>query len=300
MMGESIAIDAMRHMGPYPEALIRIERLLKEAAVPTQRDFYPYRIGVRSTYANILLIQGFQDQALDVAKIALEEARAVGNASLLVGILAKTVCQVALFVGDLDEAEQNVELLLDLSAKTSLNNWNALGCCMKGSLLHARGEAGGLALYRAGVERLRKARFTFSFTICLGGLAQVMATAGEISEAHPVIDEALERAGRNAEQWCLPELLRIKGELLQLDGSAQSEAAAEDLFLQALDEARRQKALSWELRAAMSLARLRRAMGRTAEARDLLQEVHGRFTEGFDAKDLRAAGTLLDELGAGH
>jgi predicted ATPase len=90
-------------------------------------------------------------------------------------------------------------------------------------------------------------------------------------------------------------LLRVKGELLLLRGTQEAEAAAEDHFRQALDWARRQGALSFELRAATSLARLLRNQGRSAaDATALLQPVYDRFTEGFDTADLKTAKALLD------
>ena len=94
----------------------------------------------------------------------------------------------------------------------------------------------------------------------------------------------------------MPELLRVKGELVLLQNAAAQAAAAEDYFRQARDWARRQGALSWELRAAASLARLLRDQGRSAEALALLQPVYERFTEGFDTADLKLARALLDDL----
>jgi len=95
---------------------------------------------------------------------------------------------------------------------------------------------------------------------------------------------------------CSPaKLVRIKGELLLLQG-APGAAAAEDHFRQALDWARQQGALSWELRAATSLARLLRDQDRVGEARDLLAPIYQRFTEGFGTADLQAAKRLLAEL----
>jgi predicted ATPase len=88
----------------------------------------------------------------------------------------------------------------------------------------------------------------------------------------------------------------VKGELLLLQGAPEAAATAEDHFRQALDWARRQGALSWELRAATSLARLLRDRDRIGEARDLLSSVYGRFTEGFGTADLQAAKQLLDKL----
>jgi predicted ATPase len=91
-------------------------------------------------------------------------------------------------------------------------------------------------------------------------------------------------------------LLRVKGELLLSQGVQGAAAAAEDHFRRALDWARRQGALSWELRAATSLARLLRDRGRSVDAIAVLQSAYDRFTEGFDTADLKAAKALLDAL----
>jgi predicted ATPase len=116
-----------------------------------------------------------------------------------------------------------------------------------------------------------------------------------VAEGLTAVDHALARAERNEGHWCTPDLFRIKGEILLLEG-ARNAAAAEDHFQRAIDWARRQKALSWELRAATSLARLWRSQSREEAARELLASVYDRFTEGFATIDLRAAKALLDDL----
>jgi predicted ATPase len=130
----------------------------------------------------------------------------------------------------------------------------------------------------------------------LGALAEGLGGAGQVAEGLMAIEEALARSERNDARWCMAELLRIKGELLLSKGAPNAAAAAEDHFRRALDWARRQTALSWELRAATSLARLFREQGRSADATALLQPVYDRFTEGFDTADPKAAKALLDEL----
>jgi predicted ATPase len=97
--------------------------------------------------------------------------------------------------------------------------------------------------------------------------------------------------------WLTPELLRLKGELLLLQSAPAAVETAEGLFRQALDEARRQDALSWQLRAATSLARVLRSQGRADDATACLRPIYDRFTEGFGTADLIAAKLLLDELG---
>jgi predicted ATPase len=123
-----------------------------------------------------------------------------------------------------------------------------------------------------------------------------LGRAGQIADGLAEIDEAIERCQHTEEHWVMSELLRIKSELLLLHAAPAAEAAAEDHFRHALDWARRQGALSWELRAATGLARLQRDQGRSADALTLLQPVYDRFTEGFDTSDLKAAKALLDAL----
>ena len=107
------------------------------------------------------------------------------------------------------------------------------------------------------------------------------------------MDDALQIVERTGERWLQAELNRHKGQLLLRQGHPE---AAEELYRKALSIAREQEAKLWELRAAVSLARLRRDQGRRAEARDLLAPVYGWFTEGFDTPDLKEAKALLDEL----
>ena len=105
--------------------------------------------------------------------------------------------------------------------------------------------------------------------------------------------DALQIVEKTGERWFAAELNRRKGELLLRQGDFE---AAEELYRKALSIAREQEAKLWELRAAASIARLRRDQGRRAEAHDLLAPVYGWFTEGFDTQDLKEAKTLLGEL----
>ena len=128
----------------------------------------------------------------------------------------------------------------------------------------------------------------------LSQLVEALVHAGRMAEGLAVLEAGMEQF----EAGCYtPELLRLKGELFLLQGTPAAAETAEDLFRQALDEARRQGALSWELRAATSLARLLRNQGRPADAIACLQPIYDRFTEGFGTADLIAAKQLLDDLG---
>ena len=120
---------------------------------------------------------------------------------------------------------------------------------------------------------------------------------GHFDAGLAAIDEALNRTERNSGFWWMPEALRLKGEILLLSDQANVRSA-EDYFRRSLDLAHHQGALSWELRAAASLARLLRDQGRAADALALLQPVYDRFTEGFETADLKTARNLLSTLSA--
>jgi predicted ATPase len=131
----------------------------------------------------------------------------------------------------------------------------------------------------------------------LGEMAVALGRASQIADAFAIIAEAIDRCESTEERWIMADLLRIKGELLLLQG-AQGAPEAEDHFRKALDRSRCEGSLSWELRAATSLAHLLRNQGRHADAIVCLQPIYDRFTEGFGTADLIAAKQLLDELSA--
>jgi predicted ATPase len=186
-------------------------------------------------------------------------------------------------------------MLIDHSARHALARWRAFGVSHQGVLLIQRGDlSSGLRLLRAGFAEPGAAGSVPRFFTFL--MAEALGRAGQIAAGLAAIEEAIVRSERSEERWAIAEFLRIKGELLLLEGAPGAAVAAQDLYQQALDWARRQGALSWELRAATSLARLLSEPGGSADATALLQPVYDRFTEGFATADLKAAKALLDDL----
>ena len=175
--------------------------------------------------------------------------------------------------------------------------WRAYGRGFQGVLVIQRGDViTGLRLLRAGFDEIGEAGFAI-FRLIAILRAEALGRAGYIADGLAAIEEAISRAERTEERWAMAELLRVKGELLLLQGAPGAAAVAEDHFRQALDWARQQGALSWELRAATSLARLLHTQGRSADGLAILQPVYERFTEGFDTADLKSAKGLLAALG---
>ena len=175
--------------------------------------------------------------------------------------------------------------------------WRAFGRSYQAVLVIQRGDLStGLRLLRASFDEpatVGAAPRLFTFL-----MAEALGRAAQFSDGLAAIEEAIISSELSEERWATAEFLRIKGELLLLRGApgAAAAAEAEDHFRQALDWARWQGALSWELRAATSLARLLSDQGRSADATALLQPVYDRFTEGFATADLKTAQALLDDL----
>jgi predicted ATPase len=244
--------------------------------------------------SHILWLQGFPDQAVHTAQNALDTARATNHALSLYNALGHGACPVALYVGDWPEADRLLAMLLEHLAKHGMTIWNALSCCLQGTLLVKRGDVAGVQLLRSAIDELREMRFGLRYSAYLGALAQGLGAAGQVTEARAAIEEALDWSEQSEERWYFAELLRIKGELFQLEKSRTAEDAAEDHYLQALECARRQGTLSWELRAATSLAQLWHEHRRTEGAYKLLASVYDQFTEGFETLDLRTARAQVD------
>jgi predicted ATPase len=246
--------------------------------------------------ARILWLQGFADQARRVVEQNIEEGRAVGNALSLCSVLGQGACPIVLLSGDLDAAERYGAMLLEHTDRHGPRIWHIWACCFRGLVTAKRGDnAAGVRAVREGLEQAGDARFLPRFLLVFGELAVCLGEAGEATAALTVVAEAIARCEARDERWYLAELLRTKAELLILQGGPKA-AASEDLFGQALNLARGQGALSWELRAATSLARLWRNKQRVADAGELLGEVYQRFTEGFATTDLRASKNLLGQL----
>ena len=301
LVGDRLLGLTLHFLGDQEGARRHLERVLDLYLPRAQRsDLIRYendqQVMARSTLAHVLWMQGFPDQAMRLAQSTVEDAQALDHAITLCNALVHAACPVALLNGDLPEAGRLLDLLFAYSAnRMSTHLW---GLCFEGALLVKRGDVtAGLRQLSSAVDELReRGRIGLLFHAFLADLAQSLGAAGRTAEALVMIDEALGLSERNDERWCVAESLRIKGELLLSQGEADSRMAAETHFRQGLDWAKRQGALSWELRCATSLARLWHGEGRSRPARELLGTVYARFSEGFETTDLTAAKTLLDSL----
>jgi predicted ATPase len=147
----------------------------------------------------------------------------------------------------------------------------------------------------SGIAAMRSAGTTLWMPLWFSHLARANAEIGRFDDARRCIGEAITAMETTKETWYEAEVTRIAGEVALLSPEPDVEQA-KAYFERALAVARAQQAKSWELRAAMSMARLWRDQGKRDKARDLLAPVYGWFTEGFDTLDLKEAKVLLDAL----
>jgi tetratricopeptide (TPR) repeat protein len=304
LFGERTMGIAQHFIGEQVNARRHLEQVLSHNLPSDKaRDIVPFRdiirfgtdlrVSARTFHARVLWLQGLPDQAVRAAEMSIEEAHATGHALSLCYALTLAACQVALWVGNLAAAERHTGMLLDHSRTHSLPLWSELGAKFQSILVLKSGDFdAGPRLLPFGLDQISPSNF--NFLILLGEVVEALAHASRVAEALRLVDQGI---GLSEADWLTPELLRLKGELSLAQRTSEAAETAEDLFRQALDGARRQETLSWELRAATSLARLLRDQGRPADAIALLQPVYHRFTEGFDTADVKSARALLDHIG---
>jgi predicted ATPase len=285
------------------EAQQYFERVLRSPDAPEDRRDVFYSNSndhavARAMLARALLTQGFADQALIEARLSLEE-QSTNHPLLLCRALYQGIGRIAMMTGDFVTADREIARLIEVATGSNAPFWVTAGHFLKGQLLVERGAfAQGLLVLRDAFETSDRTGWHISYAEFKGALALGLAGTGRLDEALVAVDDAMavDRQDADGHGWYAPELFRIKGEVLLRQGAGQLALAAEDCFDQAAQMAREQGALFWELRVALSVARLRVSQGRRHEARAPLASVYDRFTEGFATADLQAARTMLDEL----
>jgi predicted ATPase/DNA-binding winged helix-turn-helix (wHTH) protein len=289
-------------LGEYREASTYAQRTRQRTSASVVRRAHLTKLGRDSfvsagcTLAQALWVQGLVDQSARLARDLVAETQRHDHPLSLCLALTWCGCQIPVWLGDLETASRSIAQLKDHAEKYSLSGYYAYGNGFEGQLYAKQGDlALAERLLRSCLESLHQGRSETLYTAFLTDLAEVLAKAGRFGESLVAATEALQRTERHDAFWWLPEALRINGEILMRSKPSDLESI-EDCFTRSLDCARGQGALSWELRAGTSLARLWNQRGRPADAGALLGQIYARFTEGFGTADLRAAKTLLGGL----
>ena len=194
-------------------------------------------------------------------------------------------------------ARERAEALIALATEHGFYQFVVSGMLLRGGCTVAAGgqiEA-GITEMRAALDLMRAAGAEMGRPYFTGMLAEAYGKAGQPAQGLALIEEAVECMNRTGQHVFEAQLHRMKGDLL-LAVSRDTPAEAEDCYRYALDCARRQGSKYADLSAALSLSRLWRDQGKHDDARTLLAEIYGWFTEGFDTRDLKEAKALLDDL----
>ena len=244
-----------------------------------------------------LWLLGHPEAALRDSKEAVQIARTIGQAATMMYALAHAAVPNIL-CGDYAGAAAQTREVLALAEEKSAPHWKGFGMMNEGWLLALAGKpSSAVELITSGIAVFRSTSSTMWLPLRLSHLAMAYAQINQTDDAWGCLGEAIATMQTTKEAWCEAEVNRMAGEVALLS-PAPDAAKAEVYFDRALAVARAQQAKSWELRAAMSLARLWRSQGKQQQARELLAPIYGWFTEGFDTLDLKEAKALLEELAA--
>ncbi|NPT55058.1 hypothetical protein GNZ13_10650 [Paraburkholderia sp. 5N] len=298
-IGDRLVGTSLHFLGEHQGARRHFNLMLSRPISSTSRAQivrfqFDQSVAGRAFLSRILWVQGYPDHATHEAEGSVEDAQALRHGLSLCYALGQAACPIALLTGDMTAARRNVSMLLEHSLRHELPLWQTMGRCFSGMLQFRKGDhSSGLLLLGQAIDELREAGFALYHTAALCEYAGALGSVGELARAQAAINEALAQSARNDELWCMPELLRVKGELVLLEADSNGVSAAENYFHKSFALAQQQGALSWELRAAISLARLEKNQRFEGQAQKLLALAYARFSEGFDTADMREAKLLL-------
>ncbi len=293
----NVLLGVAHHLvGNQAEAAVHLDASARQLASlrPVNPSHFGFHRGPLIPLCRVLWLRGYPDQAVAVAdRLATQPAANSDTATFCIALIwGASVYQ---WIGDWDAVTRISDRLIDHAAQHALEPYKAVGLGLRGEILVNRGETEhGVDLLRRAVSNLRAERYELYIPAFNRTLAEVLAKAGRLDHALETMDDTIARVRANGKAFDMPELLRIKGELLVRNDDDQR---AEPLFRQATELADRQSALSWRLRAATSLARLLLRHGRRDEAGEALAGTYGRFNEGFGSADLVEARQLLGSTG---
>jgi predicted ATPase len=238
---------------------------------------------------------GYPEIALADSEQALKVARELGHSATLMYVLNFSAW-TEIFCGNYEAASALVDEFGPLKDQTGSPFWGAWGMMQRGCLLALTGKpADAVRTVTSGVAAMRSTETSMWMPLWLSFLARTDAEIGQFDDARRCIGEAMAAVEKAKERWCEAEVNRIAGEIALLLPKPDVREA-QSCFERALALAREQQAKSWELRAAMSMARLWRDQGSRPQARELLDPVYRSFTEGLGTLDLKQAKSMLEEL----
>ena len=300
MIGHRLVGMALAHTGELAEALSHYDRAIAfydpmEHRVLAVRFGMDVRVAILAYRSWLKWLLGYPEAGLTDVEQALKDARESNQIGTLMYALTNTVFTLSM-CGRYEKAIAHLDELASFATEQDTVQWKSAEMIMRGSLLAQMGKAAdAVQMTRCGLSAWQATGSTCFLPWLLSHLAKSYGELGQIEEAWCYVSEAMTAVKASKETWFEPEAHRIAGEIA-VKGSGALKAEA--YFNHALALAGEQQAKSWELRAAMSMARLWRDQSKRDEARQLLAPVYGWFTEGFETRDLKEAKALLEELAA--
>jgi predicted ATPase/DNA-binding SARP family transcriptional activator len=286
-------------MGEYPAARAHLEHAIAYVGPEPPGRFFARLPGADAGLSALaysaccLWCLGYPEQAFNRSQEAVLLARELDHAFTLADVLCYGACALGTMRRDAQSLQENAEALLQLAENAQ--TWLPPALWHLGAAAIMIGQVDeAMALMRQSVAVHRVGGKGIYLPVVFGFMAEAKGKAGNPEEGLSMLAEALTLVEETDERHWEAELRRLRAELLLVQGD---EAGAEASLRKALDVARRQSARSWELRATTTLAHLWQHQGRIDEARQILSEIYGWFTEGFDTVDLIEARALLEELG---
>lgn len=298
-MGEWLLGHSKHHVGRFEEARTHLRRYFvidTEAArmASIKITGYDRRIDALSILSNTLWVLGLPDQAKTCGDRAISEARSLGFAIPAGIAMSWAGLNTYLSDTDINVIERDMVELLDQSRIHSIHSDSGLALCIMGICQANRGKFDdGAGMVAEGLRVLARVQLEAFSTFVRAHTCEAAIVANRIDDALFWMTQLERYDDDNREHWCSAEVLRVQGLLAQAQGN---DDGAIKLLLQAIRLSRSQKALSWELRAAVSLSRMWASRNRAADALNILQPLYGQFHEGFATSDLIRAKRLIDEL----
>ncbi|MER8462012.1 winged helix-turn-helix domain-containing protein [Mesorhizobium sp. M1396] len=254
------------------------------------------RILAGAILARTLWLQGHPDRAVVRALMTIGDAEVLDH-PLTLSIALVWAVSLFLWVGDTKSAEEHIERLFSRAEFHSLGPYLALGRGFRGEIATRQGNASdGVESLRYSLAELHAAPYEMLTTSLNTSFAQGLATTGRSAEALSLIEETIRQVDANGDLCYLPELLRVKGNLVLAALQPGAGEEAELCYRRSLQLSDHQGARAWELRTAVDLASLLAARGRHKDARALLHPIFEQFREGLQTADLQAAARLLATL----
>lgn len=290
--------SALSWLGALAASQKRLEKIVyRSSSLDHQpgaaRFEFDQRLTARGALATVLWLQGCPDQAVEAARVQLAEAEASTYAVSLCYALVHGSLPVMLYVRDYAAAQRVLDRGIEHAKRHGLEIWRAMAACVAARLDLYLDRPIDLEAYRHTLATVRESGFRMRYPNYLTNYGEALARQVDLRRGLACIDEAIELSEATGQVVGIPEILRIKANVLRR-GDARLGDQAVDCYLRSIALARRDGALSWELRSAASLVEFWRERGGDHEAETMLSDALGRFSEGFGTGDLRRARALVE------